>query len=129
MRVRGCAVAFVTSGALAAGAPAAAQDLPAGAGRDLVIGACTVACHGTAPIANTRQTRSGWQALVEDMIARGATVRRDDVSRVVDYLAQQLGRDASSRPSIAAGDSSASAAARPTLTPLPAHGPIDWTTA
>jgi len=128
IRLPGPRGALIVACALAAGVPASAQNLPAGTGRDVVLNTCTMACHGAAPIANTRLTRSGWQALVEDMIARGATVPRDDVARIVDYLAQQLGREASSSPSTAVRNSSTPAAPT-TLTPLPAHGSIDWATA
>jgi glucose dehydrogenase len=129
MRFSGFGAMLMAAGAVAASIPAFAQTLPDGAGRDLVVASCTQTCHGAGSIANARLTRSGWQATVEDMVERGAVVPRGDLPALVDYLARHFGRDETASPQASQRAASTSAARSPSLAPLPAHGPIDWTTA
>jgi len=105
---------------------ASAQVLPAGDGRDLVGQACAQACHSTGPIANARFTRGEWENLVDDMIARGASVSPAQRATIIEYLATNLAR---SSPGLPDARRPAAPASATTVTPLPAHGAIDWTTA
>jgi alcohol dehydrogenase (cytochrome c) len=125
---------LMSAGAMAIGLGTAiatgGQMLPEGAGRDMVANACTRTCHGASSITAARFTRAEWQHIVDDMIARGATVAPRDVPVVVTYLTNHLGRQASSTSSSVRKPPSASSSSSVTsLTPLPAHGPIEWTAA
>ena len=75
-----------------AGVPAAlrAEDLPPGTGRDDLLTTCT-ACHALGTVTAQRHTSDDWQAILQDMRARGA--RMDDAAeaRIREYLAAHLG--------------------------------------
>ena len=67
-----------------------AEDLPAGAGRDDLLGTCT-ACHALGTVTAQRHTASDWQAILQDMRARGAKMDDAAQARIRDYLAAHLG--------------------------------------
>ena len=75
-----------------AGVPAVlrAEDLPAGTGRDDLLGTCT-ACHALGTVTAQRHTAADWQAILEDMRARGAKMDDAAQGRIRDYLAAHLG--------------------------------------
>ena len=80
-------------------APASFADesriqLKDGPGKDLVAGRCTV-CHSLDYIQMNSffLDRQGWEGEVKKMIkAFGAPIQPNELSRVVDYLAQNYGK-------------------------------------
>jgi len=84
------AVAFALSGAAAAAAliaPALAQTLPNGNGKDMVERICT-ACHDLSPITDSIGfNRMDWDAVIKNMIDMGATIRPDEANTIATYLA------------------------------------------
>ena len=79
--------ALLLAACLLGPAAAAAQNLPEGPGRDLMLQACTV-CHGLDNITSPHKplTESEWEFYVYDMVARGAPMARDDIEVVKRYL-------------------------------------------
>ncbi len=78
-------------------APAAAKlagpvTLPDGPGKAVVQRACGGTCHTLETVTGMRRERKAWEAMVGNMIARGAAVKDDEVKLVVDYLATHFGR-------------------------------------
>jgi glucose dehydrogenase len=73
---------------------------------------CT-GCHTMDVVTGSRQTRQGWQNIVQDMVARGAVGSAGDIETVVDYLARNYGQSGTSAPVAAApGTADAPAAAK-----------------
>jgi len=72
-----------------------AQDLPDGAGKDLVTKVCTV-CHDTARIISKKWTRAEWNETIDKMAMRGAMASDDEFEMIVTYLAKNFGKDAAS---------------------------------
>jgi competence protein ComEA len=66
-------------------------DLPEGAGRDLVLKACSD-CHGLKTAMEDRRTRTSWQDVVDEMKGFGANVSDADGDALIDYLWQYFGR-------------------------------------
>ena len=72
-------------------APIQAQDdLPAGAGKDVVVKVCTV-CHDSARIISKKWTKAEWNDLVDKMAARGAMASDEEFETIVTYLAKNFG--------------------------------------
>jgi competence protein ComEA len=75
----------------AAGAPApAVVTLPAGAGKELVEGRC-VTCHDLTRVVVSRRQKADWDAIVANMVSRGATATPEERQTMVAYLAAQFG--------------------------------------
>jgi len=66
--------------------------LPAGNAKALVDKTCGKGCHAIEVVTSQRMTASEWNAVVQNMVARGATASDDEVKAIVDYLAATLGR-------------------------------------
>jgi cytochrome c5 len=80
-------------GALLLAAPSVpAQDLPDGAGKDLVMNVCTV-CHDATRIISKKRTKEEWSDTVDKMAARGARASDEEFETIVTYLAKYLGKD------------------------------------
>lgn len=73
--------------ALLASASALAQDivLPDGKAKKLVENTCTE-CHGLEHVVNAALSPAQWRETVHDMVKRGATLSKDDMETVIDYL-------------------------------------------
>lgn len=71
-------------------APVKADDLPDGAGKDLVVKVCTV-CHDSARIVSKKWTKAEWNDLVDNMARRGAMATDDEFDAIVAYLAKNFG--------------------------------------
>jgi competence protein ComEA len=71
---------------LALPGPAKAQTLPDGPGKAELLKVCG-ACHQAERSASVRLTREGWDAVIADMIRRGAKGSDEEFSAVLDYLA------------------------------------------
>jgi mono/diheme cytochrome c family protein len=63
-----------------------AQQLPDGAGKDIVEKQCST-CHSIEVIVAQHNDADEWKRLVMDMIDRGAEITDDQVPVLVDYLA------------------------------------------
>src|SRR5690242_7947262 len=69
-----------------------AKKLPQGAGKDAVVKAC-FSCHGAGNFRKARLTKDEWSDQVADMMDRGAQATDAEVASIVDYLAQNFGKD------------------------------------
>jgi len=74
-------------------APAIADDakesLPDGPGKETTIQLCGK-CHGVDVAVSRRESADGWNAIVLQMIKRGAKGTHDQFGEVVDYLAEHF---------------------------------------
>ncbi len=68
---------------------AAAQELPAGEGQDIVRHQCG-GCHALKVVTSKKATKRQWTALVDQMITRGAEIEDEDIDTVVQYLAKNF---------------------------------------
>ncbi len=85
---------------LAVASPGLAQNanpLPPGDGREVVAVACSQ-CHYLGTIAKIRDGEAGWRMYVNNMVLRGAQLTPDEINKVVDYLALNLGPGANLPP-------------------------------
>lgn len=62
-----------------------ARQLPEGPGRATAQRLCG-ACHGYGNFVRRRETRDGWNAVIEEMIRRGAKGEEEEWAEVSDYL-------------------------------------------
>jgi virginiamycin B lyase len=68
-------------------APALAQNLPNGNGRDAVQMICT-GCHDLSPITDAVGfSRQDWETVVKSMIDMGATITPEQAAVIANYLA------------------------------------------
>ena len=74
------------------GASAQAQDLPDGAGKDLVMNVCTQ-CHEVTRITSKKKTKEEWNDTVDKMAARGAKASDEEFETIVTYLTKYFGKD------------------------------------
>jgi hypothetical protein len=88
MRVKRGLTLLLTAFLLAASLPA--QDLPDGAGKDLVMKVCT-ACHELTRITSKKWTKEQWNDTVDKMAARGAKASDEEFETIVTYLAKYFG--------------------------------------
>ena len=70
----------------------AQDELPAGAGKDLVMNVCTV-CHDLARITSKKRTREEWNDTIDKMAARGAMATDEQFETIVTYLTKYFGKD------------------------------------
>jgi competence protein ComEA len=77
--------------------PALADDtsasLPDGPGKETTVKLCGK-CHGVGVAVSRRETADGWNAIVLQMIKRGAKGTDDQFGEVVDYLAAHFPKEA-----------------------------------
>jgi len=78
--------------ALLLAASVQAQDLPDGAGKELVMKVCTV-CHELTRITSKQKTKDEWNETVDQMAARGARASDAEFEAIVNYLAKYFGKD------------------------------------
>ena len=67
-------------------APALAQNLPNGNGREVVETICS-GCHDLSPITDAGFSRQDWEIVIKSMIDMGATIKPDQVVVITNYLA------------------------------------------
>src|SRR5688572_11097637 len=74
-------------------AAAAAQELPDGKGKQILLAACT-SCHDLREVTKFRgfYTRAQWRDIVVTMVEYGAPVEKTDVEVLADYLVEHLGK-------------------------------------
>jgi mono/diheme cytochrome c family protein len=70
----------------------AQDDLPDGAGKDLVMNVCTQ-CHTSARIVAKKATKEEWNRVVDNMAMRGAKATDEEFDTIVTYLAKNFGKD------------------------------------
>jgi competence protein ComEA len=71
----------------------AAEDLPQGKGRDITDEVCN-SCHSADLIFDFRSDttdKAAWRGKVDDMVARGAELKKEEIETIVDYLTKYLG--------------------------------------
>jgi competence protein ComEA len=66
------------------------QELPEAKGKEVVETVCSV-CHEATTVSRFRKSKDDWQAVIDDMITRGADASDQDFDTVVDYLARCFG--------------------------------------
>jgi len=69
-----------------------AQDLPDGAGKELVMNVCSQ-CHDLARITSQKRTKAEWNDTVDKMAARGAKASDEEFETIVTYLTKNFGKD------------------------------------
>jgi mono/diheme cytochrome c family protein len=88
-----CAGAMLTGRSASGQKSEAAESLPEGAGRTLILQSC-VQCHDFKSIVSQRKTSEGWRRTVDEMIWRGAPLMTDESEVITNYLASAFGPDA-----------------------------------
>jgi hypothetical protein len=66
------------------------NPLPAGAHRELVVGACII-CHSLETMAQQRLDRPTWEAILDRMITYGAPITPETRPLILEYLVTRLG--------------------------------------
>jgi quinoprotein glucose dehydrogenase len=66
--------------------------LPAGGAKALVEKTCGVSCHSVEVVTSQRMNEKDWNAIVQNMVARGAQASDAEVKVIVEYLGKTLGR-------------------------------------
>jgi glucose dehydrogenase len=66
--------------------------LPAGGAKALVEKTCGVSCHSVEVVTSQRMNEKDWNAIVQNMVARGAPASDAEVKVIVEYLGKTLGR-------------------------------------
>jgi hypothetical protein len=69
------------------------EYLPPGSAKELVARECTV-CHDLDGVVRMRATKAEWEALVLDMVARGAALMVEDADKIIAYLSEVFGPQA-----------------------------------
>jgi cytochrome c5 len=77
-------------------APGWAGDikLPEGEGKQVIEQVCS-ACHGIETAVGGRHDKTGWQKVVDDMVAWGADATEEQLKTIVEYLTKYFGPKAS----------------------------------
>src|SRR5579863_797562 len=73
-------------------APVHAQDLPEGAGKEIVMKVCTT-CHGIDHFTGKKKTKDEWNDTVDKMAQRGAQASDEEFATIVTYLTKYFGTD------------------------------------
>jgi glucose dehydrogenase len=66
--------------------------LPAGGAKALVEKTCGTGCHSVEVVTSQRMNAAEWNAVVQNMVARGAPASDAKVKVIVDYLSKTVGR-------------------------------------
>jgi competence protein ComEA len=69
---------------------ASAQTIPDGPGKAAVIKMCT-GCHDLDSVVALHQSKERWSAMVDEMVAKGATGTDDEIGQVIAYLTANFG--------------------------------------
>ena len=63
-----------------------------GSGKTIVQRTCGATCHSLDSVTGQRRDRVAWAAMVDNMIARGANAKDNEVKLIVDYLVAHFGK-------------------------------------
>jgi quinoprotein glucose dehydrogenase len=66
--------------------------LPPGGAKELVNKTCGTGCHTVEVVTSQRMNTADWNALVHNMVARGAQASEGEVQAIIEYLSKTLGR-------------------------------------
>ncbi len=66
-------------------------ELPAGGAKTLVQKTCGTGCHSVEVVTSQRMSAKEWNAIVQNMVARGAQASDAEMKAIVDYLAKTFG--------------------------------------
>ena len=66
--------------------------LPVGGAKALVEKTCGTGCHSVEVVTSQRMRETEWNAIVQNMVARGAQASDAEVNAIVEYLTRTLGR-------------------------------------
>ncbi len=77
---------------VAATGAASGRTLPEGPGKVTLVRSCGSSCHTLDAVTGLRRDRKGWAAMIDNMIARGASAKDDEVKVILDYLATHVGK-------------------------------------
>ena len=66
--------------------------LPPGGAKALVDKTCGTGCHSVEVVTSQRKNAADWNAVVQNMVARGAQASDADVKAIVEYLGKTLGK-------------------------------------
>ena len=66
--------------------------LPPGGAKALVEKTCGTGCHSVEVVTSQRMNAADWNAVVQNMVARGAQASDADVKAIVEYLGKTLGK-------------------------------------
>src|ERR1700680_5068497 len=69
---------------------AAIENLPDAKGKAVVEKVCSV-CHEPTAVEKYRKSKEDWQAVIDDMVTRGADATDQEFDTVIDYLAKCFG--------------------------------------
>ena len=58
----------------------------------VLVRSCGSSCHTLDAVVGLRRDRKAWSAMVDNMMARGASAKDDEVKVIVDYLVAHFGR-------------------------------------
>jgi glucose dehydrogenase len=72
--------------------PFAPAVLPPGGAKVLVDKTCGTGCHAVEVVTSQRKNAADWNAVVQNMVARGAQASEAEVKAIVEYLSGTLGR-------------------------------------
>ncbi|MBY0502470.1 MAG: pyrroloquinoline quinone-dependent dehydrogenase [Bryobacteraceae bacterium] len=75
----------------AGGTAVAKRSLPEGPGKVVLQRACGSSCHTLDTVTVVTRDRQSWRAMVDNMLARGAVAKDDEVQVILDYLTQHVG--------------------------------------
>src|ERR1035437_7984626 len=84
---------LVVGGIAMTGTVECRAQLPEGAGKATVQKECGV-CHAAELVLGKAMSRQQWNTLVADMVTKGAKIADADFTQIVDYLAANLGPQA-----------------------------------
>ncbi len=73
-------------------APLLPRSLPAGGAKALVEKTCGTGCHSVEVVTSQRMNEKEWNAVVQNMAARGARASDAELAAIIEYLAKTLGR-------------------------------------
>lgn len=93
------AAALVSAPVRARQAATPDEELPEGAGKQILLDACT-SCHGLNEVTKFRgyYDRTQWRDVVVTMVEYGAPVEPPQVDVLADYLMQHLGKPSPTTP-------------------------------
>src|SRR5438876_7728969 len=69
----------------------AQANLPEGRGRDETLAMCNT-CHGLESATQMRESKKGWERMVNEMLGRGAQGTEEQINLVIDYLTAHFGK-------------------------------------